>query len=88
MKIQSQINAGKPVAGIWLVTFSDHPDNILEIIPAALLAQKELYDTCPMIAGMASCKADALQLVKKIIETVYKKTGGFDAEEYLLTHRN
>ena len=88
VRIQSQINSGKPVTGIWLVTLSDHPENILEIIPAALLAQKQLYDTCPVIAGMASSKEDAIHMVQRIIEKVYKQTGGFDAAEYLLASRN
>ena len=85
---RSRINAGKPAPGIFLVTLSDSPENILEIIPAVLLVYKKLYDSCPMIVGMAGSKSDAILLVQKIIETVYKKTGGFDAETYLLEHRN
>ena len=87
VRIQSEINSGKPVTGIWLVTLSDCPDNILEIVPAALLAQKRLYDACPLIVGMASSKSDAMDIVNKIVDTVYKKTGGFDAGEYLIRNR-
>ena len=87
VKIQAQINSGKPVTGVWLITLSEHPGNILEIVPAVLLSQKQLYDTCPTIVGMAGSKPAAIELVKKIIEKVYKKTGEFDAADYILKNR-
>ena len=82
-----KIQAQKPVTGVWLITLSEHPGNILEIVPAVLLSQKQLYDTCPTIVGMAGSKPAAIELVKKIIEKVYKKTGEFDAADYILKNR-
>ena len=38
--VREKLDAGKPVPGIYLVTFSDNPHNILEIIPAVTLFQK------------------------------------------------
>ena len=83
VRIQSKINAGKAVPGIWLITLSDNPDNLMEIIPADMLLVRSVYDTCPMIIGMAKGKKGAIKQVKKIIETMYKKTGSLAIRDYL-----
>lgn len=83
VKVQAEINAGKPVPGIYLVTLSDNPGNIMEIVPAVMLAQKAAYDLCPPIIGMAKGKKKALELVRQITEEVYDKTGSFQVEEYM-----
>lgn len=83
VQIQSKINAGKPVPGIWLITLSDNPDNLMELIPADMLLLRSVYDTCPMIIGMAKGKEGAIKQVKKIIETMYKKTGSLAIRDYL-----
>ena len=83
VKVQSKINAGKPVPGIYLLTLSDNPGNIMEIIPAVMLVQKPAYDLCPVIIGMAKGKEEALELVQKIVEEVYRETGSFEIREYM-----
>lgn len=82
-KIQSRINAGKLVPGIYLLTLSTNPGNLLEIIPAPMLVQKSAYALCPVIAGMARGKDEAIDLACEIILEVYQETGGFEVEEYL-----
>lgn len=83
VKIQSKINAGKPVPGIYLLTLSDNPGNIMEIVPAVTLIQKTAYDLCPVIIGMARGKDEALELVQRIVEEVYRETGSFGIKEYM-----
>ncbi len=83
VQLQARINAGKAVQGIWLITLSNNPDNLMEIIPAAMLVQRSAYDSCPTIIGMAKGKDEAIQLVEKIIKTMYRKTGGFGIREFL-----
>lgn len=82
-KIKAKLNAGKLVPGIYLVTLSHNPSNLLEILPAAVLVQKSAYDICPMIVGMTKGKEDALTLVTELIQEVYEETGAFEVEEYL-----
>lgn len=82
-KIQSKINAGKLAPGVYLLTLSANPGNLLEIIPAAMLVQKSAYALCPAIAGMAKGKDEAIDLATEIILEVYHETGTFKVEEYL-----
>ncbi|MDC7288110.1 hypothetical protein NXH76_09870 [Blautia schinkii] len=82
-KIQSKINAGKLVPGIYLLTLSANPGNLLEIIPAAMLVQKSAYALCPAIMGMAKGKDEAIDLAVEILQEVYQATGAFKVEEYL-----
>lgn len=82
-KIQSKINAGKLVPGIYLLTLSANPGNLLEIIPAAMLVQKSAYALCPAIMGMAKGKDEAIDLAVEILQEVYQATGAFKIEEFL-----
>ncbi|MDO4273307.1 MAG: hypothetical protein Q4D16_06550 [Eubacteriales bacterium] len=82
-KIQLKIDSGKLVPGIYLVTISDNPGNLLEIIPAPMLLQKSAYALCPEIVGLAKGKDEAMDLAAEIILEVYHETGSFRVEEYL-----
>lgn len=81
--IQGKINAGRAVPGIYLVTLSDNPHNIMEIIPAVVLVQRAAYDLCPLIIGMAKGKDGAIDLAGKMIEEIYRETGSFQIKEYI-----
>ena len=61
----------------------DNPDNLMEIVPAMLLVQKNLYRLCPRIIGMARSKDSAVQLAQSVIEQTYQATGNFNVEEFL-----
>ena len=39
-EIKKKLNSGKPVLGIYLLTLSENPVNLMDIIPAAMLIQK------------------------------------------------
>lgn len=82
-KIRRAVDRRKPAPGIYLLTLSDTPGNILEIIPASLLLQKTLRCLCPPVIGMAKGKDSAIELSVRILEEVYKSTGGFQIKEYM-----
>jgi len=84
--VREKLDAGKPVPGIYLVTFSDNPHNILEIIPAVTLFQKTAARLCPEIVGMAKGMDEAMELVQMIVQTVYEETGDVLVEKYLKRH--
>ena len=46
-RIRTRITAGKFVPDIYVVTLSDNPGNILEILPAGMLVQRSARATCP-----------------------------------------
>lgn len=82
-KIRRAVDRRKPVPGVYLLTLSDTPGNILEIIPASLMLQKTLRRLCPPVLGMAKGKDSAMELAVMIIEEVYHNTGGFQIKEYM-----
>ena len=81
--VREKLDAGKPVPGIYLVTFSDNPHNILEIIPAVTMFQKTAARLCPEIVGMVKGMDEAMELVQMIVQTVYEETGDVLVEKYL-----
>lgn len=81
-KIRRKINAGKFVPGIYLLTLSNHPANLCEILPAAMLMQKSYVEICPLIFGMAKGKDEAMELLADFLSEVYRETGSFRIEEY------
>ena len=65
-RIRARITAGKFVPDIYVVTLSDNPGNILEILPAGMLVQRSARATCPLIVGMARGKSGAIQMVQDL----------------------
>ena len=82
-RVRARITAGKCVPDIYIVTLSDNPGNILEILPAVTLVQRGARAICPLIIGMAKGKDEAIQMVRDVVEQVYKETGDFKIKEYL-----
>lgn len=82
-KVKQKIDAGRVTLGIYLITLSDNPGNLLEIIPAAMLLQKSYYAICPEIIGMAKGKDNAIDLASAIVKEIYAATGAFEVKEYL-----
>lgn len=70
------------VPGIYLITLSDNPRNLLEILPALTLIQENAADMCPEIVGIAKGKEEAMDLVTEMIRTIFSETGGFEVKEY------
>ena len=48
-EMKEKINSGFFAPGIYLLTLSDNPNNLLEFLPAASLKQKAVYRLCPTI---------------------------------------
>ena len=82
-KIKKKLNNGKLVPGIYLLTLSENPVNLMDIIPAAMLIQKSFYGICPKIIGMAKGKEEALEMVRSLIDEMYRETGNFATAEYI-----
>lgn len=82
-KIRRKISAGKYVHDIYLLTLSNNPSNLMEIVPAFMLMQKSYAGICPLIFGMAKGSEEALEMVRSIVDEVYRETGAFGIEEYI-----
>ena len=81
-KTKKRIDAGKVALGVYLVTLSENPGNLLEIIPSYMLIQKSYYAKCPEISGMAKGKDEATDLAVDIVKNIYGETGAFQVKEY------
>lgn len=82
-KIRARLDENKLTPGVYLLTFSDNPRNLLEILPAVSLKQHVARELCPEIFGMADNKDEAIDLACSILKEVYDATGAFDIENYL-----
>ncbi|WP_276696173.1 hypothetical protein [Blautia hydrogenotrophica] len=78
-----KLKHGKLAPGYYLITLSDHPDHLLEIIGTAYLVQRPLWELCPMVVGIARYKEEALELTQRILLETYEHRGDFQVKEYL-----
>lgn len=81
-RIRTKLMQGKPVPGIYLITLSENPHNLLEILPALTLVQETAARICPEIVGIARGKEEALDLITQMVQTVYEETGELNIKEY------
>lgn len=81
-KIRLKLIQGKPVPGIYLVTLSENPNNLLEILPALTLVQETAARMCPEIVGIAKGKEEAFDLITDMIQDIYEETGSLNVKEY------
>ena len=81
---RSRLDEGRVVSGLFLVTLSRTPHNLMEIIPAWMLpaVQRCSKDPVPII-GMAMGKDRAIRLVRDIITETMETSGSLSLEEFL-----
>lgn len=82
-EIRAKLDGNKLTFGVYLLTLSDNPKHLMEILPAASLKQEWARELCPAIFGMAGSKEDAIELACSILKEVYDATGAFGIEDYL-----
>lgn len=82
VRARERIDAGRVTFGVYLVTLSENPGNLLEIVPAYMLVQKSYYARCSEIIGMAKGKDEAIDLAVDIVKNIYGETGAFQVKEY------
>ena len=81
-KTKKRIDTGRIAVGVYLITLSENPGNLLEIIPSYMLIQKSYYIRCPEIIGMAKGKDEAIDLAVDIVKNIYGETGAFQVKDY------
>lgn len=82
-KIRAKLNEGKLTPGVYLLTLSNNPKHLMEILPAVSLKQSCVREMCPGIFGIAGSKDAAIDLSCEILKEVYDATGAFGIEDYL-----
>ena len=70
-------------SGYYILTPASNPKNLLDMYSAHALNQPYYKKQDLLIVGVASDYEDAAMLAGRIIEDVYKKTGGYDVSGFL-----
>lgn len=81
-KIIRKANRGMGMVSIYLITLASNPENLFDIFHAAHLKQPAFYKQDLFVVGIASGYEEALELVRRMVEDIYRKTGGFAVREY------
>ena len=79
-------NAGQ--IDIYVIALASNPQNLLDIIPAQELMQKAYPKKDIYIIGLAHGMEEAQDVVKQIIDEVYRETGSFSILPYLQTKKD
>jgi len=82
-RIKYKIIYHKRIYGYCLITLPSNPDNLFDIIYSETLSLPYYKERSFDVIGLAGSKTEAFELVGRIIQEVYRKTGGFDIKSYL-----
>ena len=70
--------------GYYVLTPAVDEKNLLELYPAVTFSLPYYRDQDLLIVGVALDFEDAARLSARIIDEVYRKTGGFDVKAFLM----
>ena len=82
-EIIKKVHSCKLVPNLYLIAFSDNPDNMLDLIPEWEALQKGYPKDFLRVVGIAGSKKEAVRLVELIISDSLKQTGNADVREFL-----
>ena len=84
-KIVEKVHKGKVVPNLHLITLSNNPDNMLDILPEKEVMQKHYPKDGLKVVGIADGRKEALALVQQMIEESLRETGSADVRGFLKT---
>lgn len=84
-KIVEKVHKGKVVPNLHLITLSNNPDNMLDILPEKEVMQKHYSKDGLKVVGIADGRKEALALVQQMIEESLRETGSADVRGFLKT---
>ena len=86
-RLKYKIEHGAAHKGVYLIHLPDRAGAVLELIPSILLRQSRYPREQLCIIGMAGDRAGALELIRKIVDEVYRAQHNFDIASYLQIDR-
>lgn len=81
-KIIKKAVRGAGMTSVYFIALASNPENLFDIFHAAHLKEPAFYRQNPFIVGIASGYEEALEMVRRIVEDIYRETGGFRVREY------
>ena len=82
-EIVKKVHSGQVIPNLYLIAFSSNADNMLDLIPEWEALQKGYPKESLKVVGIANGKAEALDLVQRIIEESLQETGSADVRSFL-----
>lgn len=81
-KIKKKLSQGHLVPDVFLIAKPTNEENLFDVIPAKELLFPYHKKREILVYGLAKGKEDALELVRTILEEMYRETGGLCSKEY------
>lgn len=82
-RIIKAIKKKQPIVGTYVLTLPSNCSNLLDLYEAVEIFNPFFDNKDLIIVGVAPDKEAAMLLSGKIVDEVYKETGGFDVSKYL-----
>ena len=82
-KIVKKVHSGQVIPNLYLIAFSSHADNMLDLIPEWEALQKGYPKENLKVVGIANGKKEAVSLVQSIIEESLQERGSADVRSFL-----
>jgi hypothetical protein len=73
--------------GVYLITLSSNEENLLDIFDSSILLQPYYKKEDIFIVGIACGYDEAIEIVTRIIDELYRETGDFKIRQYLTNER-
>lgn len=70
------------MVSIYFISLASNEQNLFDIFHAAHLKQPGFYSQDPFVVGIASGYEEALEMTQRMVEDIYRETGGFGVREY------
>ncbi len=82
-RIINGIRRSRPKPGVYVITPALNGNNILDIYPSIEFLSSFYRDKDFLIIGIAAGYWEALEVAGRIIDDMYRKTGGFDLPGFI-----
>ena len=83
-KIKKKLSANKLQPSIYVIAFSQSPQNQLDLCPSAIRKHRSYEHTPLFVVGLADGYDSALELIRQITEEVFTATQSVDIRHYIL----
>ena len=83
-RMKRRVQTGRILLHLYCIAIPQNTQNVLDIIPAREFKRPPYRTMEVKVIGIAKGETEAKELVRQMIEELYQKTGGFDAESYFM----
>ena len=83
--IKRKLRLGTGMTGLFVITLSDTPGDMFNIIHASMFKQRRIRHADHLVIGLAESRRKAYDIITRIVTGHYARTGGYDGiRDYFL----